>query len=682
MVASGKRNIKPGTQYDKYFAAPQNQDNFLTYLGSNFDTLSHMRKIVVETLDQTAKIARVLKGKTLEDTARNVFDFVYNHYQYQQDSASAEELRSPYRAWKDRKTGVDCDCYTITISSILTNLGIDHAYKMTKYNGRSYYQHVYVVVPVNQKSYSKSDFNSRSKYLVIDPVVDQFNYEKKPSAAHHEIIKVSEMKHQLNGLSQEEEIASVLMGDVEGLGFFGKKARARRSARRAGRQERRDSRKQARQKRRDARQTARSIRRDARKETRSLPLFSKERREARKDARQSGRELKQTARQTGRALKKDTRQAARATKKAVRKNPTASNAAARVAAMRKAVANRQSSAATRAAQAQAKAKADAQFSDGYLRKLFTDQKRWADKNHKGILENQIKALIPYVKKSAQRRAGTSGKYLASRGWSVDRVMADARRVVPHLVPKKEPARPARKTVSRPSRRGSSTPQTATTRNTRPAASQFSDAWIRSFWALQERLMKDKKRNWKEQINAAISWYPRPDIRKKNAESEKQAKYIESRGKNYTRLLADAQKYGNAPKSQPASPQRPAPRPAPQPKPTAPPIPMAAAVPSKAASRPQPARLQKLNVEIAESRERTSKLAERLRELKQRNAALTAKHSHTRKMVVSNQHKLNEVLARKRKAEMKKACDCSSNGNGNITEIKTFAPKEARIKPLR
>ena len=626
MVATGRRNIKAGKQYEKYFDAPANQESYLSYLGNNFDTLSHMRQIVMDTLSQTEKIARVLKGKTLEATARNIFNFVYHHYQYKQDSSSAEELRSPYRAWKDRKTGVDCDCYTITTSSILTNLGIDHAYKMTKYGGRSYFQHVYVVVPVNQQSYSKNDFEDRSKYIVIDPVVDQFDYEKRPSYAHHEIIKVSKMKSSksnkssLNGIEDvqwrpagNEAIASALMGDEAGLGFFGRKARARRKARRASRSSRRS-----------ARRSARQLRRKTRRATRSLPLFSKKRRAARKAARQQGRDLRRSTRQTTRSLKRN-----------VRRNPTSSNAAARIAAMRKAVAARKVAAQRKVTAARPKPKpspAQPSFSDSWLRKLFANQKKWADKNHKGILERQIKALIPYVQKSAERRKGTTGKYLASRGWSLSRIMADARRLTPQLVP--AAAKPAA-----------------------PAAHQFSKSWLKGFFTGQKKWAdKNHKGILEGQIKAMVPYLQKDAGRRTSTTG----KYFASRGWNVSRIMGDARR-------------------------VTPHLVPAVAKPARSAassSRPAPAasskKLSKLNRDIAVSSKRTSQLARRLQELRRRNALLLQKQRSTSRIAVNNQQKLNKMLAAKRKAALQQAAARS----GRITEIKTFAPKEASIKPLR
>ena len=126
-----------------------------------------MEEIVLSTLDQTKAIAQVLKGNDTYSTASNIWKFAYHYIQYKEDENGKEQLREPNRSWADRESGIDCDCYSILISSILTNLGIDHKYRITKYNGNDYYQHVYVVI--KQKN---------GKEIIIDPVVNSFDYQK------------------------------------------------------------------------------------------------------------------------------------------------------------------------------------------------------------------------------------------------------------------------------------------------------------------------------------------------------------------------------------------------------------------------------------------------------------------------------------------------------------------------
>jgi len=166
LVAAGRRAIRSGAEYNKYFNLGSVEGEEITLLndGSVSDTVEQMKKIVRTTLPQTKKIASVLKGSTREATARNLWDFLYNHVQYTKDNPLREQLRTPARTWQDRARGVDCDCYSIFISSVLTNLGIPHFFRIAAYNGGDF-QHVYVVVP------------DSGKQIIIDPVVDRFNSE-------------------------------------------------------------------------------------------------------------------------------------------------------------------------------------------------------------------------------------------------------------------------------------------------------------------------------------------------------------------------------------------------------------------------------------------------------------------------------------------------------------------------
>jgi hypothetical protein len=174
LVASGKRNIQSGNQYNKYFGPPKREDKYLSYAGSTGDTIEFMADIIKNTLADTKQIARVLKGKDLNSTLKNVFDFIFTHVQYKPDDPTTEELRRPVRVWADRQSGVDCDCYSIFIGSVLSNLNIPFALRMVKINGKSHFQHVYVVIP---KSGRQADIEQSGRYFTVDPVLDTYNEE-------------------------------------------------------------------------------------------------------------------------------------------------------------------------------------------------------------------------------------------------------------------------------------------------------------------------------------------------------------------------------------------------------------------------------------------------------------------------------------------------------------------------
>ncbi len=164
MEARKKRNIRPGNEYNHLFPSSENNDKTIKKNANVFHTVQFIPKVVQGTLDQTKKISQVLEGKSVYETCANIWHFVYRHINYKKDKDGYEQIRSPARTWHDRQQGVDCDCYSVFISSILTNLDIPHILRITKYH-RDHFQHIYPVVP------------ARNKHITIDCVTDRFDYE-------------------------------------------------------------------------------------------------------------------------------------------------------------------------------------------------------------------------------------------------------------------------------------------------------------------------------------------------------------------------------------------------------------------------------------------------------------------------------------------------------------------------
>ncbi|NVO09064.1 MAG: hypothetical protein HXX16_03790 [Bacteroidales bacterium] len=166
-ITSGYRQIRDGNSFDKYFAQPDERDRIIIEDGEVEQTVDLMKRVVWKYIDDTKRIAPYLKDQSLIDTCENIWNFLYHHIQYRLDKKGLEQLRRPNRSWAERRSGIDCDCFSIFVSSILTNLKIPHSFRITKY-GKDVFQHVYVIVP-------QSD---TSQYIIIDCVLNQFNYEK------------------------------------------------------------------------------------------------------------------------------------------------------------------------------------------------------------------------------------------------------------------------------------------------------------------------------------------------------------------------------------------------------------------------------------------------------------------------------------------------------------------------
>lgn len=203
ITATHVRRIKSGADYENYFVQANIPDELINEEATVHDTLAFVSVLVNKTLNDTIKIAQVLKRPTLEATCKSIFDFFYQHYQYKLDEYGKEQVRRPSRAWADRKTGIDCDCFSASVSSVLTNLGIAHYLKIIAVKNRPNFQHIYVVVP----KMKDLDFNSRANYWVIDPVLNHFN-EEAPNITQTKHLKMNGIPlYQLNGID-----------DVAGLG--------------------------------------------------------------------------------------------------------------------------------------------------------------------------------------------------------------------------------------------------------------------------------------------------------------------------------------------------------------------------------------------------------------------------------------------------------------------------------
>lgn len=160
--------VKSGVQYDHLFPRAMLTTIKKKEGATVADTIKFIPQVVGETLFHTQKIAKLLKRETVYETCRAVWQFVYDHIAYKKDEDGKEQIRSPARAWHDRGNiqGVDCDCYTVFISSILSNLKIRHILRITKYK-EDYFQHIYPIVPLRDGS-----------YITIDCVVRNFDYEE------------------------------------------------------------------------------------------------------------------------------------------------------------------------------------------------------------------------------------------------------------------------------------------------------------------------------------------------------------------------------------------------------------------------------------------------------------------------------------------------------------------------
>ncbi|MDR2011406.1 MAG: hypothetical protein LBQ22_13080 [Bacteroidales bacterium] len=215
----GRRNIKNGDQFDKYFSKPEN--DIIKY-GNNpviYNVENIIPQIVNKYKYQAEKISDYLFNKDIYVFCRNIWSFLFNYIQYEYDDFGKEQFRTPSRSWQDRKTGIDCDCFSIFISCILSNKNTPHYIRITKYEFNPSWQHIYVIVPKSTNTFSP---DNNSTYYTIDAVIHEFNKEKeftnqKTYRMESNLGIVTEV---LSGIENQNQdiITSVLAGDLEGLG--------------------------------------------------------------------------------------------------------------------------------------------------------------------------------------------------------------------------------------------------------------------------------------------------------------------------------------------------------------------------------------------------------------------------------------------------------------------------------
>jgi hypothetical protein len=166
---------------------PQPTDNNTTVKPGNPDPEKDTVPLMIDKIKRTAwqgkKLAAKLKGKTLEETLRNVSGFILKYIKYEKDDALNEQVRSLRRLVYDKKG--DCDCFASAIGNLLWNLKIKFFIRITTYQRPTWYTfktksgdwaHVYIIVPKNQKD--NRPVESRSDYYVLDPVTNKHDYEK------------------------------------------------------------------------------------------------------------------------------------------------------------------------------------------------------------------------------------------------------------------------------------------------------------------------------------------------------------------------------------------------------------------------------------------------------------------------------------------------------------------------
>ncbi len=177
-IVSGPRNTQDGRKFNHLVKKASGKDVFVKN-GNVLETVESCIETIAEHYREVEELASMLQADNLKASCKNIFDFSYKYLQYHKDEDGTEQLRTPARSWLDgqmrfiqkgiKSAGIDCDDYSIFVGSLLKNLGIPFKLRITKYDGRNNFQHIYVVVPALGDSEDE---------IVIDPVLSKFDYQK------------------------------------------------------------------------------------------------------------------------------------------------------------------------------------------------------------------------------------------------------------------------------------------------------------------------------------------------------------------------------------------------------------------------------------------------------------------------------------------------------------------------
>ena len=241
-MKTGKRHIKKGNEFNHLFPKAEGQNETIKPVAGLDDTIRLMKHVTATTLEDTKALTPLLKASTQKQTLANIWQFCFDHLQYTKDEMGKEQVRRPSRVWQDRKKGVDCDCMSVFIGSILTNLGIPYSLRLTKYQSAEF-EHVYPIAHTDNGS------------IILDAVVHRFNREVPYSSKKD--IKM-ELQY-LNGFEDSDfdefkELDEIIENeypiDAQGLivdeDLEGLEGRAERLARKKARQEKRKKKKHSR----------------------------------------------------------------------------------------------------------------------------------------------------------------------------------------------------------------------------------------------------------------------------------------------------------------------------------------------------------------------------------------------------------------------------------------------------
>jgi hypothetical protein len=172
--------------------------------GEGFEaTLKSIPEVIQKYHYQVRKLARHLYTGNYKQDAFHVWHFLTTNIKFKNDAPGFEELRSPARSWRDRFTGIDCDCFTNFAICLFLEMNYMPYAKIVEFNNKGQFGHIYTVL----------------NEMIIDPVMKTFNLDPPCITKIHKLMITNVI---LNGLGDinhsptpyEAEVAARLMGYI------------------------------------------------------------------------------------------------------------------------------------------------------------------------------------------------------------------------------------------------------------------------------------------------------------------------------------------------------------------------------------------------------------------------------------------------------------------------------------
>lgn len=150
---------------DKLIPAPKNKKVLTKAQGVTRDIITEVLDCLKDDKEQLKKFAPYLKGHSITETCKNVWDFWKSNIRYQVDDEGVQWIKSPAAVWKSKFC--DCKSFSVAVAGSLYCLGIPVKFRFTSYGTNTQVPtHVYVVA---------MDGN---KQIIVDCVWTGFNSQK------------------------------------------------------------------------------------------------------------------------------------------------------------------------------------------------------------------------------------------------------------------------------------------------------------------------------------------------------------------------------------------------------------------------------------------------------------------------------------------------------------------------